>query len=295
MTSAAAPREALVGPRAIAALEAGPPEGPLVLCLHGFPDTPRTWRHLLPDLAAAGYHAVAPWMRGYHPATTALGDRHLLDDLATDAAALIEALAPDRTAAIVGHDWGAFTASATAVLHPDRVRAIVSLAIPHPTVAFTAAASDPDQLRRSWYIWFFMVPAAADLIISADPAAFLGRLWRDWSPGWDPDPADIGAVAALASRPEVLGEMLAYYRDNFALEQWTDATREGWLGRMGRPALYAGGRDDGSFGTAVFPLSAASCDIPPRIEVLDGCGHFLHLEKPEEVNRLVLEFLRQQL
>lgn len=284
-------RESQIGPRRVAALEAGDDAAPLALCLHGFPDTPRTWRLLLPDLAAAGYHAVAPWMRGYHPSTAAGAGGHRLDDLAADATTLIEALAPDGTAVVLGHDWGALTASATGILEPERVRAIVSLALPHPAAAAATFMADPDQLRRSWYIWFFQLTGVPEMTIGSDPRGFLERLWREWSPGFEPDAEDLAAVAALAADATVLGEMLAYYRANFTLDGWTERTQAAYSGRLGMPALFAGGVDDGCFGTARLGDSAAYCDAEVRVELLPACGHFLHLERPDAVNPLILDFL----
>src|ERR1700692_408960 len=119
-------------------LESGPPEGPLALCLHGFPDTAHTWRHLMPALADAGYRAVAPWMRGYAPTEVPDDGIYQVGALAADASALHEALGGDGRSVLVGHDWGAFASYGAATLHPDRWRRVVTLAV--PPLAVSAAS-----------------------------------------------------------------------------------------------------------------------------------------------------------
>lgn len=113
------------------ALSTGPTDGPLALCLHGFPDS-APWRFLLPELAAAGSRAVAPWMRGYAPTDVLADDDYSVDALAADACTLHEALAGDEHAVLIGHDWGAFAAYAAAAFAPDRWRRLVTLTVPHP-------------------------------------------------------------------------------------------------------------------------------------------------------------------
>src|SRR5687768_14216442 len=111
-------------------LEAGPHDGPLALCLHGFPDSAWTWRHLLPDLAHAGYRAVAPFMRGYAPTEVPADGRYQSGALVADACALHEALGGDGRAVILGHDWGAIATYGAAAHQPDRWSKVVAGAVP---------------------------------------------------------------------------------------------------------------------------------------------------------------------
>ncbi len=109
-------------------LEEGPADGPLALCLHGFPDHAPTYEGLLRDLGEAGFHAVAPWMRGYHPTGLAPDANYQVASLALDAIALADTLAPERPAVLVGHDWGAMAAY-TAVTHaPTRFSRLANMA-----------------------------------------------------------------------------------------------------------------------------------------------------------------------
>src|SRR6478672_5917184 len=162
-------------------LEAG--EGPLALCLHGFPDSAQTWRHLLPVLARAGMRAVAPYMRGYAPTSLAADGAYQLGALVADAVALHDALGGDERAVLIGHDWGAETAYGAAALAPGRWRRLVTLAVP-PLALDERLFSDLDQLKRFWYLFFFKTPRAVT-VVAADDLAFLDRLWADWSPGYD--------------------------------------------------------------------------------------------------------------
>src|SRR5262249_17514087 len=126
-------------------LEAG--SGPLALCLHGFPDSAYTWRHLLPALAEAGFHAVAPFMRGFSPTDVPADDCFSLGALIADANALHDALGGDEEAVLIGNDWGAEAAYGAAAFAPQRWRRLVTLAIP-PLTMDAKLFADFDQLRR---------------------------------------------------------------------------------------------------------------------------------------------------
>jgi pimeloyl-ACP methyl ester carboxylesterase len=252
-------------------LEEGPADGPLALCLHGFPDTAHTWRHLLPELAAAGFRAVAPWLRGYAPTAVPDDGRYDIAALAEDANRLHAALGGDGRAVLIGHDWGAMAAYSASAAEPDRWSKVVAMAVPTPDRLGPAFLSY-DQLRRSWYIFFFQNPLAEG-VVGMDDLAFLERLWADWSPGYDAA-EDLKHVKESLGDPANLAAAIGYYRALFA---------SGGPTAVGpQPLLYLHGRDDGCFGAGA---------AGPDAVVVEGAGHFLHLERPDEVNRLVLEFL----
>src|SRR4051794_4914878 len=191
-------------------LEAGPADGPLALCLHGFPDHALTWEPLMADLAGAGYHAVAPWMRGYSPTALAPDGNYQVASLALDAIALADALAGNGDAVLIGHDWGAI-ASYTAVGHrPDRFRRLVTLAVPH-TGALGAVFLSPVQLQRSFYMFVFQTPLA-EMILPNDDFAFIEYLWSYWSPGYTPDPAFMRALKDTLAAPGSTAAAVGYYR-----------------------------------------------------------------------------------
>jgi len=164
-------------------LAAGPADGPLALCLHGYPDSAWTWRHLLPELAAAGYRAVAPFNRGYAPTSVAADGRYQAGVLGQDANALHEALGAGPDAVLVGHDWGAMGAYAATGTEPGRWRKVVAAAVPPGPVTAQAFFSY-DQLKLSFYMFFQLTPLA-DMAVPLNDYEFVRRLWEDWSPGYD--------------------------------------------------------------------------------------------------------------
>src|SRR5215469_5925422 len=190
-------------------LEAG--SGPLALCLHGFPDTAHTWRHLLQVLAGAGFHAVAPFMRGYAPTAVPADGAYHLGALVADALALHEVLGGDGDAVLIGHDWGAETAYGAASLAPDRWRRLVTLAVP-PAALDPVLFSDYEQLKQFFYLFVFRDPAGfADALVASDGMSFLDRLWHDWSPGYDAG-EDLARVKESLREPANLAAAIGYYR-----------------------------------------------------------------------------------
>lgn len=277
---------------AFATLEAGTPGAPLALCLHGFPDTAQTWRHLLPELAAAGYHAVAPWMRGYAPTEAPADGRHQLALLAHDALGLVDALGAQR-AAMIGHDWGALAAHGAAILAPDKVRRLVTLSVPHRTTGL-ALATSYDQQRRSWYMFFFQSPLA-DAAVALDDFRFIDRLWADWSPGWTPDAIDRDALRACFRTPGALVAALGYYRAMFDPGKQDPALAGDQMRVVGADVpvetLYLHGADDGCIGVEVTNGMEAAYPAGLQKRVVAGAGHFLQLEQPRAVNDAILAFL----
>jgi pimeloyl-ACP methyl ester carboxylesterase len=254
--------------------------GPLALCLHGFPDSAHTWDRLLPPLADAGFRAVAPWTRGYAPTSIAPDGQYSVASLAADANALHDALGGGADAVLIGHDWGAMTTYAAGASAPESWRRLVALAVPPPATAANAVLKYA-QLKRSFYVFLFQTPLA-EFIVGADDLAFIERLWDDWSGDYDAT-ADLVHVKAAMREPENLAAAIGYYRAMFA--------GGGPTGLPSQPTLYLHGTSDGAFG--VEGVGGAESELPEgsRVELVDGVGHFLHLEAPDRINRLVLDWV----
>jgi len=265
--------------------------GPLVLCLHGFPDNAYTYRFLLPALAGAGFRAVAPFMRGYSPSGKPPDERYESIQLGQDAIALIDALGADQ-AFVVGHDWGGFATLAAAVMAPQRVRKIVTLGVSHPA----AMGTDHDTLKGSWHAYFFQMPFA-EAAVAANDYDFIVRWWRDASPEFEP-PADvIESVKRTFRVPGVLTSALNYYRHTFH-----PANRAPALNAMREkvastpipiPALAFHGTRDRPGRMPAFERMDPYFGAGLEKIVIPGTGHFVHLERPNEVNSKILEFLKR--
>ena len=274
-------------------LEAG--SGPLALCLHGFPDAAHTWRHLLPVLAGAGFRAAAPFMRGYAPTAVPADGAYQVGALAADAVALHDVLGGDGDAVLIGHDWGAEAAYAAAAYAPDRWRRLVTLAVP-PAALDPVLFSDYEQLKRFWYMFMFRDPAGfAEAMAAGDGMSLLDKLWADWSPGYQPG-EHLAQVKDSLRQPANLAAAIGYYRAAGSLDTPDAGTR--YAGEQHaasrqapQPTLYLHGATDGcirvDLARRAEPLLAPSS----RMIVINDAGHFLHLEKPAEVNDLILAWV----
>lgn len=266
--------------------------GPLILLLHGFPDSPATFVPLAEVLADAGYRAVVPWMRGYGPTG---GDAPTgLARLGRDALGLAEAIAPGEPFAIIGHDWGAVAGCLAGTLAPERLAALVTLGLPHPAHFLTRMLGDLGQLARSWYIWFFQLASLPEQVAVAEDFGMIDLLWDRWSPGYQRTQAhraEVNASLDLHGPDAAIG----YYRAIFAEAAGGGDPDDGALfGPVGVPTLSMMGADDGCIDAALLAGQAVYWDAPLEEEVLAACGHFLHLERPGDVRRRVLSFLDER-
>jgi pimeloyl-ACP methyl ester carboxylesterase len=272
-------------------LSDGPEDGPLALCLHGFPDTAHTWRHLLPRLADAGFHAVAPFLRGYAPTSVPADGRYDTGTLALDACALHEAFGGGNDAVLVGHDWGALLSYPAAAHEPDRWNRVVTMAVP-PARSMGFGFFAYGQLRRSWYVFFFQTPLA-EFAVAMEDHAFIDRLWADWSPGYD-GTWDAARVKEALGTEEHLSAAIGYYRAMLGPapeDPGAAAAQAAGETIAPQPTLYLHGADDGCMGLDVIGPVTDFLAPGSQLVVIEGAGHFLHLEKPDVVNDHVLAFV----
>ncbi|MGP3929617.1 alpha/beta fold hydrolase [Nonomuraea sp. KM88] len=256
-------------------------EGPLALCLHGFPDTAHTWRHLMPALAERGYRAVAPFMRGYAPTEVPADGAYEQAALVADVRALHEELGGDADAVVVGHDWGAFPVYLTA----GRFRRAVALAVPPPGV-LGSSFLDYDQLKRSFYVFLFQTGMAE---AAASRPGFFDNLWRDWSPGYDAR-QDLEFVRRSIGAPANLSAAIGYYRSMLGTTPPSGRYPE-VESKVTGPVLYLHGAQDGCLSAELTRDAPGLLPEGSRVRQVAGAGHFLHLERPVEVNRLILDWL----
>ncbi len=259
---------------------------PLVVCLHGFPDIPRTWNSLTTVLVTAGFRVISPWLPGYAPSSRnvpldlpAVIDRML---------AFIEDISANAPVRLVGHDWGAFLTHVALSLKPDRFRAAAILSIPHPLVLEKNVVDFPKQLLRSSYMALFQVPAVAERLIRARDFAFIEWLWKIWSPGFSPG-ADYFEDLKQCLRVS-MPSPLSYYR---SLRSPKDLRRlRGLLetAPIPVPSLYLHGERDGCVGLELIHGQEQYFSALFETIRFAEAGHFLHLERPDEVNRAIVEW-----
>lgn len=280
----------------VAALTWGPDDGPLAVLLHGFPDTAHTWRHLGPRLAADGWRVVAPFSRGYAPTGLAPDGSYHVPALAHDAIALHAALGGDRRAVLVGHDWGALTAHGVGAHAGSPYRALVTMSVP-PVPALVPRPRDlpgvvpllARQLRLSWYTLFNQLPVLPERHFDR----LVTRLWADWSPGLDAT-EDLAHLARALPDREHRAAAVGYYRAaprRWRLPATYAALADDWLRAPRVPTLYLHGDHDGCLDPRL--AGRAGVHLPPgsRAEVVPGAGHFLQLDRPEEVGERIAAFL----
>ncbi len=243
------------------ALEQG--SGPVVLCLHGFPDHARSFRFQLPALAGGGFRAIAPTLRGYEPSSQPPdGDYHIVR-MAEDVVGWLDDLGEKRVH-LVGHDWGAVIAYAVCALAPARFRSLTTLAIPHPGRLFSEGIRrHPGQLRNSWYMFFFQLRGLADFAVEARDWALIEKLWRDWSPGWELPADEMAAVKRTLAQPGVKRAALGYYRASFGLPSpAARETRKLAESKIPLPTLALTGARDGCMDTRLHDVLMVDEDFP---------------------------------
>jgi len=256
--------------------------GPAVLLLHGFPDSRFLWRYQLPALAAAGLRVLAPDLRGFGDAPRPTAVRpYRRPFLIADVLGILDALGAQRTH-VVGHDWGAALAWGLADSYPERCDRVAVLSVGAPgnpgwdTVA---------QREKSWYFDFFLKTGIAEAKLMADN----WKLFREWSRGQGDHERHLRDLA----RPDALTAALNWYRAAFTQPPPDEAPLPrlpSWE-RIRTPALGVWSDQDPFLLEPQMTLSVDRVEAPWRYERISGAGHWMMLDKPEELNRLLIDFL----
>jgi pimeloyl-ACP methyl ester carboxylesterase len=276
----------------------GPDDAPIALCLHGFPDTAHGWRKVAPQLVDAGWRVVAPFMRGYAPSATSADGSYHVGALMDDALRVLEAAGPTGRDVLIGHDWGAIAGDGLAAMPDGPFAKAVIMSVP-PAGTFQRlrqlphvgklVAQLPRQLLRSWYIMYFQLP----LLPERSAAWVVPRLWRQWSPSYDAG-EDVALVLDAIGAPENWRAALGYYRATIRGSKppprYAELHRH-WLSALVVPTLYLHGADDGCFSADYTQWVEPALPSGSRAEIIEGAGHFMQLDRPDEVARLIVEFI----
>lgn len=263
-------------------------EGPLVLLLHGFPEFWWSWRHQLTPVADAGFRVVAPDLRGYNDTDRA--GPYDLDTLAGDAVALIRHLGAER-ATIVGHDWGGVIAWHLAAKRPDVCERVAVLNAPHPAVFARVIRSNPRQLRRSWYMFLFALPWLPEARLVANDARIMYRIYRANAVNRSAFTDEVvGPFREAILKPGAAAAALGYYRAAIWRGLFQPRQLSGFP-LIKQPALLLWGKEDTALSYEHLVPSTLLWTTDLWIEAIEGAGHFVHQERPAEVNQALLRFL----
>jgi pimeloyl-ACP methyl ester carboxylesterase len=262
----------------------------IALCLHGFPESRFSWRHQLPALAALGWRAVAPDMRGYGDTTRPLGlAAYRMDRLVDDVAALFDALGARRRL-LVAHDWGALIAWEFAMRRLRKLDGLVIMNVPHPAVFRRVLRSSPRQWLRSWYVLFFQIARLPEAALTAAGARAIGRAFQGMAIDKSRFPPDVLAhYQTLALRPGAATAMLNYYRANLA-----GLARPAPSPMIEIPVLMIWGEQDTALGIELTE-GYAPYVADFTLRRLPGVSHWVQQEAPEQVNALMQDWLKAKL
>jgi pimeloyl-ACP methyl ester carboxylesterase len=260
-------------------------EGPLVILLHGFPQTSYEYRHLVPALAGAGYRAVAPDMRGYGQTSrpTRISD-YALETLGNDVAALPRAFGAER-ASVLGHDWGGIVAAEAALSHPDVVDRLVLVNGPPAITLGRAIHHSWRQRLRSMYVLFFRMPRVPEWWLTSGHGRVIPFLLADG--GFSPD--DLAVYRDAICEPGAAWAGLAYYR---SIAHTIKADADRLRGKtITAPSLVLWGERDRTLRRDLAIRLDTQFAVPPRKVFFPDVGHWVIEDRPEEMARLVIEFL----
>jgi pimeloyl-ACP methyl ester carboxylesterase len=262
--------------------------GPPVILLHGFPENWRSWKHQVPALASAGFSVLVPDLRGYNESDRpAERSAYHLRHLVADVAALVRASGAAR-AHVVGHDWGGIVAWVFASVHPELLDKLVIVNAPHLRVYMEKLRRPSRQMLRAWYLLLFRIPGVSERALAARDFRAIRQMFR----GLPKQPAftdeEIEHYVAALARPGALTAALNWYRENLASP---DALQLARSAHVGAETLVIWGEQDPALGVELLDGLER---VAPRARVhrIPHASHWVQNEAPDEVNRVLVEFLR---
>lgn len=266
---------------------AGPEDGPLVLLLHGFPDFWYGFRRQIAFLSERGFRVMAPDQRGYGESEKPRGvSAYRIDELTADIAGLIDA-AGRKKAVVAGHDWGGGVAWALAMRDPERVEKLVALDCPHPVVMAKTLFRDVQQLKKSWYMFFFQLPFLPEKILTVDGGRKTFDLFRrEAAPGAFTE-EDFAQYSKAWSQPGAATGMIHWYRAFF---RRPTSIPSGEAARIRVPTMLVWGTREQHLVRSMADESIALCD-DGRLELVEGASHWVKDDAPDTVNALLEGFL----
>lgn len=255
--------------------------GTPVVLLHGFPDTHVLWRHQVKALTAAGFRTIAPDMRGRGGSDRPAGVAdYALQKIVGDVTGIMDALGV-RRAHVVGHDWGAAVAWLVAMLAPDRVDHLVAISVGAPGAAGQLTL---EALQKGWYRILFLFEGIAEELAQRNDWNLMRVMLQGGGEDFD-------RYAANLSEPGALTAALNWYRANLPVERLIPAGPGLQLPPVAAPTMGVFGTADQYLTEAAMTGSASKVTGPWRYERLEGVGHFIPLDAPDQLNRLLLDFL----
>ncbi len=288
--------ELSVNGRTYPTIEAG--EGPLVVCLHGFPDNNESFQHQLEPLVAAGYRVVCPMMPGFASGTEPSSGSNTPVYACGEIISLIEGLlksSSETRCHLVGHDWGALISYMVANQRPDLLSSLAILSIPYNVSLPRVILRCPRYIVNSWYITFFQLKGLADWWVKRRNWRFIDMLYRIWCPTWDAYGERVASAKETLKGPGVLKSCLSYYRNSlFGLNRASFRFRRQFSGRITVPTLGIRGEVDGCIPEVAWDqLSPMSFRNGLTLEVMPGVGHFPQLEDPKRISKRLIAWVKQ--
>ena len=265
-------------------VEAGDGDAPLIVLLHGFPEFWFGWRLQIAPLAAAGFRVVAPDTRGYNLSSKPEGfEAYGVDLLAADIRALIRELGAE-SALLVGHDWGGSIAWTTAMNHPEVVDRLAILNAAHPR-RLGEGLHNPNQLRKSWYFFFFAVPGLPEDVVQLRDWHFFRHFLEDANPPYTDE--EIERYEEAWSQPGAAAGMINYYRASVRQSQKEAVAK---LRPISVPTLVIWGERDSYLGSDLAEPERDDVPNLDRVERLPDASHWVHHDEAERVNQLLIDF-----